>query len=94
MVEKKRILDGRRIRPGDAIIGLPGDGLHTNGYSLARDILFNKMGLAPDARVAGLAQDLGEELLRVHPELPAHAGRAAGRGLERRRAHHRRRARR
>ena len=67
VVEKKRILDGRRIRPGDAIIGLPGDGLHTNGYSLARDILFNKMGLTPESRVAGLRKTLGEELLRVHP---------------------------
>ena len=67
VVDKKRLLDGRRIRPGDVIIGLPGDGLHTNGYSLARDILFQKMGLTPDSRVAGLRKPLGEELLRVHP---------------------------
>ncbi len=67
VVEKKRILDGRRIRPGDVIIGLPGDGLHTNGYSLARDILFNKMSLTPESRVDGLRKTLGEELLRVHP---------------------------
>ena len=63
----KAIIDGRRIRPGDAILGLPATGLHTNGYSLARDILFNQMGLAPDARVPGLRLTLGEELLRVHP---------------------------
>ena len=67
VVEKKRILDGRRIRPGDAIIGLPGDGLHTNGYSLARQILFETMGLDPASRVTGLRKTLGEELLRVHP---------------------------
>jgi phosphoribosylformylglycinamidine cyclo-ligase len=67
VVEKKRILDGRRIRPGDAIIGLPGNGLHTNGYSLAREILFNKMGLTPESPVVGLRKTIGEELLRVHP---------------------------
>ncbi len=49
------------------MIGLPADGLHTNGYSLARHILFHKMGLAPDSRVAGLRKPIGEELLRVHP---------------------------
>ena len=67
VVEKKRILDGQRIRPGDAIIGLSGDGLHTNGYSLAREILFNKMGLTPESSIDGLRKSVGEELLRVHP---------------------------
>ena len=67
VVDRKAIIDGRRIRPGDAILGLPATGLHTNGYSLARDILFNQMGLAPDSRVPGLRLTLGEELLRVHP---------------------------
>ena len=67
VVDRKAIIDGRRIRPGDAILGLPATGLHTNGYSLARDILFNQMKLAPDSRVPGLRLTLGEELLRVHP---------------------------
>ncbi len=67
VVDKKKIIDGRRVRPGDAVLGLAADGLHTNGYSLARDILFNKMGLALDARLPGLKKTLGEELLRVHP---------------------------
>ena len=67
VVDRRAIIDGRRIRPGDAVLGLPATGLHTNGYSLARDILFNQMGLAPDARVPGLRLTLGEELLRVHP---------------------------
>lgn len=67
VVEKSQILDGRRIRPGDAILGLAADGLHTNGYTLARDILFNQMGLAPESRVPGLRKTIGEELLRVHP---------------------------
>ncbi len=67
VVDKRKIIDGRRIRPGDAVLGLAADGLHTNGYSLARDILFHKMGLATDARLPGLRKTLGEELLRVHP---------------------------
>lgn len=67
VVDRKAIIDGRRIRPGDAVLGLPATGLHTNGYSLARDILFNQMKLAPTSRVPGLRLTLGEELLRVHP---------------------------
>ncbi len=67
VVDRRKIIDGSRIREGDVILGLPGDGLHTNGYSLARDILFNKMGLEPKSRLPGLRRTLGEELLRVHP---------------------------
>ena len=67
VVERRKIIDGSRVRPGDAVLGLPGDGLHTNGYSLARDILFKTMGLHATSRVAGLRRSLGEELLRVHP---------------------------
>ncbi len=47
-VERERIVDGAAVTPGDALIGLPADGLHTNGYSLARAILFDRMGLALD----------------------------------------------
>jgi phosphoribosylformylglycinamidine cyclo-ligase len=67
VVPRRGIIDGSRIRPGDAVLGLPGDGLHTNGYSLAREILFAKMGLEPGARLPGLRRSLGDELLRVHP---------------------------
>ncbi len=67
VVDRRKIIDGSRIRPGDVILGLPGDGLHTNGYSLARDILFNTMGLEPQTRLPELRRTLGEELLRVHP---------------------------
>lgn len=67
VVDRRRILDGSKIRPGDAVLGLPAEGLHTNGYSLARAILFEKEPLPLDARLPGLRKPLGEELLRVHP---------------------------
>lgn len=66
VVDRAKMIDGTRIAPGDAIIGLPSTGLHTNGYSLARDILFRKMKLEPGSRVEGLAKPIGEELLRTH----------------------------
>ncbi len=67
VVDRSRVLDGATIRPGDVVLGLPGDGLHTNGYSLARNIFFEQQKLALDARMPGLRRTLGEELLRVHP---------------------------
>ena len=66
VVEKSRMLDGRAIRPGDAVLGLASSGLHTNGYSLARKILFEQMKLKPTSRLTGLAGTVGEELLKVH----------------------------
>jgi phosphoribosylformylglycinamidine cyclo-ligase len=58
VVDRGKIIDGRKIKPGDVILGMPSNGLHTNGYSLARKILFEKMKLRPKA--------IGRELLRVH----------------------------
>jgi phosphoribosylformylglycinamidine cyclo-ligase len=66
VVDKPKIIDGKSIRPGDVIIGLPSSGLHTNGYSLAREILFNQLGCRLDSRTDGLRAPLGEELLRTH----------------------------
>jgi phosphoribosylformylglycinamidine cyclo-ligase len=66
VVEKAAILDGKSVRAGDAIIGLASSGLHTNGYSLARRIFFQKLKLTPRSRVAGLPGTIGEELLKVH----------------------------
>src|SRR5687768_5208749 len=59
VVEKSRMIDGRTIRRGDAIIGLASSGLHTNGYSLARKVLFEELGLDPHSRVSGLKNTLG-----------------------------------
>ena len=67
VVEKARMLNGQKtVRRGDAVIGLASSGLHTNGYSLARQILFERMKLKPTSRLTGLAGSVGEELLKVH----------------------------
>lgn len=66
VVDRAKMIDGSRIKRGDVILGLSSNGLHTNGYSLARKILFEKLRLKPDSRIAGLTHSLGEELLRVH----------------------------
>jgi phosphoribosylformylglycinamidine cyclo-ligase len=66
VVEKGQILDGKAIRPGDAIIGLSSSGLHTNGYSLARKIFFEQMKLKPTSVLPGLQGSIGDELLKVH----------------------------
>ena len=66
VVDRAKMIDGSRIKRGDVILGLPSNGLHTNGYSLARKILFGKLRLKPGSRIAGLKHSLGEELLRVH----------------------------
>src|SRR5580765_149138 len=66
VVEKSRMLDGKSITPGDAVIGIASSGLHTNGYSLARKIFFEQMKLKPTSRVAELNHTIGDELLKVH----------------------------
>lgn len=66
VVDRKKIIDGRKIKPGDAILGLPSNGLHTNGYSLARKILFGKMKLKLMSHLPRSTTVIGHELLRVH----------------------------
>jgi len=66
VVDRTKIIDGRNIKPGDVVLGLPSSGLHTNGYSLARKILFEKMRLKPRSLLPGATITVGEELLRVH----------------------------
>lgn len=66
LVGKSEVVDGKSIRKGDLLIGLPSNGLHTNGYSLARSIVFEGLHLKPNSKVSGLELPIGEELLRVH----------------------------
>jgi phosphoribosylformylglycinamidine cyclo-ligase len=66
-VEEERVIDGRAIRPGDALIAIASSGLHTNGYSLARRILFDRMGLGPDDAFPEEEEgSVADVLLRVH----------------------------
>src|SRR5436190_1722795 len=66
VVDRAKIIDGRKIKAGDVILGLASNGLHTNGYSLARRILLRKMRLKVSSRLPGSTATVGEELLRVH----------------------------
>lgn len=79
LVDRKDILDGSRVKAGDVLLGLASDGLHTNGYSLARKALFDAAGYTVDSRPYGLEETLGEALLRPHrcyaaPILPLLSG--------------------
>jgi phosphoribosylformylglycinamidine cyclo-ligase len=66
VVEKKRMITGSAIKAGDVLLGLPSTGLHTNGYSLARKLLFEVAGYRGDTRVQDLGMSVAEELLKVH----------------------------
>ena len=66
VVERDRLITGERLRPGDALIGLRSSGLHTNGYSLARAIVFDHLGLRFDTEVPELGCTVADELLRIH----------------------------
>ncbi|AXI87532.1 phosphoribosylformylglycinamidine cyclo-ligase [Streptomyces sp. ETH9427] len=63
VVEADRLLGADRIRPGDAVIAMASSGLHSNGYSLVRHVLLERVGLSLDARIDELGRTLGEELL-------------------------------
>jgi phosphoribosylformylglycinamidine cyclo-ligase len=65
-VERNRVIDGRSLVPGDVLIGLPSTGLHTNGYSLARRIVFDMLGLSVDSVLPGLGMTVGDALLATH----------------------------
>ena len=64
--ERSRLLDGADIRAGDALLGLPSTGLHTNGYSLARKLLFEVAGYGPRTRLPRVGETVGDALLAVH----------------------------
>jgi phosphoribosylformylglycinamidine cyclo-ligase len=66
VVERERLVDGRAIAVGDVVVGVPSSGLHTNGYSLARRIVFERLGLDVDSRVPELGVAVGDALLEPH----------------------------
>jgi phosphoribosylformylglycinamidine cyclo-ligase len=84
VVDRAKMLDGSRVKKGDVLIGLASNGLHTNGYSLARSVLFDRLKLKPASKLDGVKGTLADELLRVHKNyqplmasLPARALKAA-----------------
>lgn len=67
VVERRRMLSGATIRPGDVVVGVASSGLHTNGYSLAQKVLFDKLGLKPSSKVGyGVKDTIADALLRPH----------------------------
>lgn len=66
VVEKDKLITGEKLRPGYAAIGLPSNGLHTNGFSLARKILFEMCGYTVETELPELDGTLGEALLKPH----------------------------
>ena len=66
VVEEAEALHGDAIRPGDVLLGYASTGLHTNGYTLARRIVFDRMGLGLDDRLGDTGERVGDALLAVH----------------------------
>jgi phosphoribosylformylglycinamidine cyclo-ligase len=66
VVERDRLIDGSTIVPGDRLLGLPSAGLHTNGYSLARKLFFDRLGFGPRDEVPELGASVAEVLLAPH----------------------------
>jgi phosphoribosylformylglycinamidine cyclo-ligase len=66
VVDRERLINGRGVTVGDVLVGVPSSGLHTNGYSLARRIVFEELKLTVDSHVPELGKTVGEALLEPH----------------------------
>jgi len=66
VVERDRIITGERVEIGDVVVGLPSNGLHTNGYSLARKLFFEVARYTPETFVSEIKNKAGAELMRTH----------------------------
>ena len=66
VADKGKLINGRTIAVGDVLVGVPSSGLHTNGYSLARRIAFDQLGLTVDRHIPELGRTLGEAFLEPH----------------------------
>ena len=64
IVDKKKMIDGSTIKEGDVVLGLPSSGLHSNGYYLARKVMFEKAGYKPEDKVELLGATVGEAMLK------------------------------
>jgi phosphoribosylformylglycinamidine cyclo-ligase len=86
VVARAKLIDGKKVREGDAIIGLASSGLHSNGYSLARRVLFDAMKLTPSSRPEALGgatgQTVGEALLAPTRLYPRHVAGVLGAGVD------------
>jgi phosphoribosylformylglycinamidine cyclo-ligase len=66
VVDREKVIDGKEIKPGDVLLGLPSNGLHTNGYSLARKLLFEIGGHKVDTKIDETGETIAETLLKPH----------------------------
>ena len=66
VVDRERIITGKDVQIGDIVLGLPSNGLHTNGYSLARKLLFEVARYSPETYVNEIKNKVGNELMRTH----------------------------
>ncbi len=66
VVERDKVISGKEVQVGDIVLGLPSNGLHTNGYSLARKLLFEVAGYSPETFVSEIKNKVGNELMRTH----------------------------
>ncbi|HWA31984.1 MAG TPA: phosphoribosylformylglycinamidine cyclo-ligase [Candidatus Paceibacterota bacterium] len=82
IVERAKIITGERIKAGDIILGFASSGLHTNGYSLARKILFKDKKLSVKTGVKELGESVGEALLKVHINYSKPVFRLIDRGVD------------
>lgn len=81
VVERDRILDGSGVVAGDALIGIPSSGLHTNGYTLARRIVFDVLGLDVDDVFPGQGRTVADVLLTIHTSYQALLSPFLGEGI-------------
>ena len=78
VVDREKIVTGKDVQIGDIILGLPSNGLHTNGYSLARKLLFEVGHYSPETYVNEIKNKVGNELMRTHKSLLARSSQTSG----------------
>jgi phosphoribosylformylglycinamidine cyclo-ligase len=87
VVERSKLVDGSAVRAGDVLVGLASSGLHTNGYTLARRIVFDEMGLGVDDELPGTGTSVADALLAIHRSYLPALREPLGRGIVHAMAH-------